>query len=91
MLDQCSEEKHDNGDQWHTYIRVQFKGGGKNIGQVHPYHQHFAMTEVYDLHHAENNVLSHSHQGIETTHQQTVDTSLQENFQDGGPPYMNLK
>ena len=62
MLNYRTKEEHNDGNERNTEIRIQSKGRTQKVCQIHTNHEHFAMTEVNDLHDAEDNILSHSHE-----------------------------
>ena len=67
--------KHQEG-LWYREIRIQAEIRVEDECKVHSYHEHLTMTEIYDFHYAENNVLPHSHQGIEASDKETVNAGL---------------
>lgn len=73
-----TEHEHRNDGKGH--IGVHTKVGIQNIGDVHAHHQHFTMAEVDNVHNAKDDVLSHTHQGVETAQQDPVDQCLQKYF-----------
>ena len=79
-LDQRAQPEHEHCNDGKGYIGVHPKVGIQNIGDVHTHHQHFAVAEVDDVHNTENDVLAHTHQGVETAQQDPVYQCLQKDF-----------
>jgi hypothetical protein len=46
----------------------------------HPEHEHFAMGEIDDFHQTPYQAKTDGDQGVNTTHQQTADHGLEDNF-----------
>ena len=75
-----AQTEHEHCDDGKRYVGVHTKVGIQNIGNVHAHHQHFAVAEVDNVHNAKDDVLSHTHQGVETAQQDPVDQCLQKYF-----------